>query len=78
MTAASFDQAAWLHRIGYRGSLDPTLSTLNQLVRVELPGDRFITGRAVDVEADGRLVVLDECAITHRIDTGDVVHLRPG
>ena len=53
------------------------LSTLDQLVRVELPGDRFITGRAVNVEADGRLVVLDECAITHRIDTGDVVHLRP-
>ena len=53
------------------------LGTLGQHVRVELPGDRFITGRAVDVEEGGRLVVLDECAITHRIDTGDVVHLRP-
>jgi BirA family biotin operon repressor/biotin-[acetyl-CoA-carboxylase] ligase len=53
------------------------LATLGQLVRVELPGERFITGRAVDVEPDGRLVVLDDCAITHRIDTGDVVHLRP-
>ena len=53
------------------------LSTIGQLVRVELPGDKFVTGRALDVEADGRLVVLDECAVTHRIDTGDVIHLRP-
>lgn len=57
----------------YRSSL----ATIGQLVRVELPGDRFLTGRALDVEADGRLVVLDDCAVTHRIDTGDVVHLRP-
>jgi hypothetical protein len=40
-------------------------------------GDGVLEGRAVDVEADGRLVVIDDCAITHRIDTGDVVHLRP-
>jgi BirA family biotin operon repressor/biotin-[acetyl-CoA-carboxylase] ligase len=53
------------------------LSTLGQLVRVELPGERFVTGRALDVEPDGRLVVLDDCAVTHRIDTGDVIHLRP-
>ncbi len=53
------------------------LGTIGQEVRVELPGGRFVTGRALDVEADGRLVVLDDCAITHRIDTGDVVHLRP-
>ena len=25
---------------------------------------------------DDRLEVLDECGITHRFDTGDVVHLR--
>jgi hypothetical protein len=36
-----------------------------------------VNGRAVDVERDGRLVVLDDCAVTHRIDTADVVHLRP-
>jgi len=53
------------------------LATIGQLVRIELPGERFITGRAIDVEPDGRLVVLDDCAVTHRIDTGDVVHLRP-
>lgn len=53
------------------------LATIGAPVRVELPGDRFVTGRAVDVEPDGRLVVLDECAVTHRFDTADVVHLRP-
>ena len=57
----------------YRGAL----ATIGAQVRVELPGDVTVTGRAVDVEADGRLVVLDECAVTHRFDTADVVHLRP-
>ncbi|MCU1401663.1 MAG: biotin--[acetyl-CoA-carboxylase] synthetase [Acidimicrobiales bacterium] len=53
------------------------LATIGQAVRVQLPGEQFLSGRALDVEPDGRLVVLDDCAITHRIDTGDVVHLRP-
>jgi BirA family biotin operon repressor/biotin-[acetyl-CoA-carboxylase] ligase len=51
------------------------LTTIGQWVRVELPGSEVV-GRALDVLADGRLVVLDECGITHRFDTGDVVHLR--
>ncbi len=52
------------------------LSTIGRRVRVErTQGD--VVGRAVDVEPDGRLVVVDECAITHRFDVGDVVHLRP-
>jgi BirA family biotin operon repressor/biotin-[acetyl-CoA-carboxylase] ligase len=52
------------------------LTTLGQRVRVELPtGD--IVGTATDVEGDGRLVVIDECALTHRLAIGDVVHLRP-
>jgi len=52
-----------------------SLATIGQSVRVELPTSTVV-GRAVDVLADGRLVVLDECGITHRFDTGDVVHLR--
>jgi N-hydroxyarylamine O-acetyltransferase len=32
MTASSFDQQAWLDRIGYKGSREPTLGTLNQLI----------------------------------------------
>lgn len=52
------------------------LATLGRRVRVELPVGEIV-GTAVDVEPDGRLVVLDECAITHRVAVGDVVHLRP-
>lgn len=55
------------------------LATLGTEVAVHLGTGETATvvrGRAVDVEPDGRLVVIDDCAITHRIDTGDVVHLR--
>ena len=53
-----------------------SLATLGQSVRVELTTGDCIEGRAIEVQPDGRLVVLDECAISHHIDTGDVVHLR--
>jgi len=32
MTVSSFDQQAWLNRIGYTGPLDPTLNALHQLI----------------------------------------------
>ena len=51
------------------------LETLGREVRVELPSGELV-GRAVDVDRDGRLAVVDACAITHHIDAGDVVHLR--
>lgn len=57
------------------------LGTLGRRVRVTVGDgpnpDAAIEGRAIDVDADGRLVVLDDCAISHRIDVGDVIHLRP-
>ena len=52
------------------------LSTIGKQVRCEMPDGRVIDGRAVNVEVDGRLQIIDECAVTHRIDAGDVVHLR--
>lgn len=52
------------------------LVTVGSRVRVEMPDGNDIVGRATDVEKDGRLVVIDDCAVTHRIDTADVVHLR--
>jgi BirA family biotin operon repressor/biotin-[acetyl-CoA-carboxylase] ligase len=52
------------------------LGTLRRRVRVELPAG-FLEGTAVDVEPDGRLVVVDTCAVTHRLAAGDVIHLRP-
>jgi len=51
------------------------LGTLGRHVRVELP-DGEVAGRALDVEPDGRLVVIDDCGITHRFAVGDIVHLR--
>jgi BirA family biotin operon repressor/biotin-[acetyl-CoA-carboxylase] ligase len=51
------------------------LQTIGKSVRVEL-ATSTVVGHALDVLADGRLVVLDECGITHRFDTGDVIHLR--
>jgi BirA family biotin operon repressor/biotin-[acetyl-CoA-carboxylase] ligase len=51
------------------------LATLGQPVTVEMPTGS-LTGTAVDVDRDGRLVVLDHCAVTHRVDVGDIVHLR--
>ncbi|MCY7298610.1 MAG: biotin--[acetyl-CoA-carboxylase] ligase [Ilumatobacteraceae bacterium] len=51
------------------------LGTLGRNVRIEVP-DGVVEGRALDVEADGRLVVLDDCGITHRFAVGDVIHLR--
>lgn len=53
------------------------LATLGTRVRAELPDGTDLSGRAVDVLRDGRLVIIDDCAVTHRIDTADVVHLRP-
>ena len=52
------------------------LVTLGQDVRIELPA-HAIEGRAADVDRDGRLVVVDRAGVRHRLDTGDVVHLRP-
>lgn len=51
------------------------LATLGRRVRVEL-ATSVVEGRAVDLDDDGRLVVLDECGISHHFAAGDVVHLR--
>ncbi|MCU1360815.1 MAG: biotin--[acetyl-CoA-carboxylase] synthetase [Ilumatobacteraceae bacterium] len=54
-----------------------TLGTLGRQVRVTLAGPQSdLVGRAIDVGRDGRLTVLDDCAISHHLDTGDIVHLR--
>lgn len=56
------------------------LATLGRRVRVDIVAGNssgHIDGRAVGIDAAGRLEVLDDCAVTHRIDVGDVIHLRP-
>ena len=51
------------------------LSTLNKLVRVELTNGQFVSGRAIELDPSGRLVI-EANDQKHLIDTGDVVHLR--
>ena len=53
-----------------------SLSTIGREVRIERIDGTFLEGRALDVDDDGRLVVLDSCAVTHRVEVGDVIHLR--
>ncbi len=52
------------------------LTTLGRDVRVELPSGDVLEGRAVDVDADGRLVVEDRPGSLRVVDVGDVVHAR--
>jgi BirA family transcriptional regulator, biotin operon repressor / biotin---[acetyl-CoA-carboxylase] ligase len=64
---------------GWRGVLlnyRRLCSTLGRMVRVELPGDRAVVGKAVEVTGDGRLLVEDAGALV-TVAAGDVVHLRP-
>jgi BirA family biotin operon repressor/biotin-[acetyl-CoA-carboxylase] ligase len=52
--------------------------TLGRAVRVELPGGEVLTGAAVRIDDDGRLVVDTSRAGDVALSAGDVVHLRPG
>jgi BirA family transcriptional regulator, biotin operon repressor / biotin---[acetyl-CoA-carboxylase] ligase len=51
-------------------------ATLDRDVRVDLPGDRTVEGRVVDLDQHGRLV-LETGDRTLTLSAGDVVHLRP-
>lgn len=56
----------------YRARCD----TLGREVRVDLPGGEVLLGRAVDVDAQGRLVV-EGAGGLRPVAAGDVVHVRP-
>ncbi len=57
------------------GRYRQALATLGRAVRIER-ADGVLEATATDVEPDGRLVVVDRCGMTHRIDAGDVIHVR--
>lgn len=61
---------------GLRQAYLDACATIGQRVRVSLPGGETITAQAIDVDADGRLVVSDGTG-TRSLAAGDVVHLRP-
>jgi len=52
-------------------------ATLGRLVRAELPGDRSVSGEAVAVDGDGRLVLATAEGVQQPVGAGDIVHLRP-
>ncbi|MFS8200942.1 biotin--[acetyl-CoA-carboxylase] ligase [Streptomyces sp. CWNU-52B] len=52
-------------------------ATLGREVRAELPGGKSITGEAVAVDGDGRLVLATEEGMQQPVGAGDIVHLRP-
>ncbi|QQM41170.1 biotin--[acetyl-CoA-carboxylase] ligase [Streptomyces liliifuscus] len=52
-------------------------ATLGRVVRAELPGGKSITGEAVAVDGDGRLVLATAEGVQQPVGAGDIVHLRP-
>lgn len=52
-------------------------STLGREVRAELPGGESVTGEAVAVDGDGRLVLATQQGLQRPVGAGDIVHLRP-
>ncbi|MEV6654234.1 biotin--[acetyl-CoA-carboxylase] ligase [Streptomyces sp. NPDC051219] len=51
-------------------------ATLGRTVRADLPGGRSVTGEAVAVDADGRLVLATGDGMQEPVGAGDIVHLR--
>ncbi|OEV03661.1 biotin--[acetyl-CoA-carboxylase] ligase [Streptomyces oceani] len=51
-------------------------ATLGRRVRAELPGDESLTGEAVALDGDGRLVLASGDGVQRPIGAGDIVHLR--
>ncbi|NED92870.1 biotin--[acetyl-CoA-carboxylase] ligase [Streptomyces sp. SID11233] len=51
-------------------------ATLGRTVRAQLPGDRTLTGEAVAIDGDGRLVLSAGDGLQEPVSAGDIVHLR--
>ncbi len=61
---------------GARDEYRRLCGTLDRQVRVQLPGGGELHGTAVDVDADGRLLVAAAGAAAVPVAAGDVVHVR--
>ena len=67
--------ARWADGEDLRAAYVGQCTTLGREVRVTVPGGEVV-GRAVDVDADGQLVVRTDAGEQH-LGAGDVVHVRP-
>jgi BirA family biotin operon repressor/biotin-[acetyl-CoA-carboxylase] ligase len=51
-------------------------ATLGRTVRAELPGGDHLTGEAVGIDRDGRLMLATRDGVQHAVGAGDIIHLR--
>jgi len=63
-------------RSGLRAGYTELSGTIGRRVRVELPGGQVLSGPAVGVDPDGRLLVRVSPGTVVPVAVGDVVHLR--
>jgi BirA family biotin operon repressor/biotin-[acetyl-CoA-carboxylase] ligase len=63
-------------RSGLRPEYTRLCATIGRAVRAELPGGQALSGSAVGVDSDGRLLVLLSSGSEVAVAAGDVVHLR--
>lgn len=73
---AALDETGDAISSGLHAAATTRCVTLGLDVRVSLPGDRTIEGRAVRLDEDGRLVVVGDAG-EQSVAAGDVVHVRP-
>ncbi|MFC4554121.1 biotin--[acetyl-CoA-carboxylase] ligase [Georgenia faecalis] len=59
-----------------RAQVRACCTTIGAQVRVDVPGGRGVEGRAVDLDADGALVVAEVGGARRAVLAGDVRHLR--
>lgn len=52
-------------------------ATLGRVVRADLPGGRSLTGEAVAIDGDGRLVLATAEGVQEPVGAADIVHVRP-
>lgn len=52
-------------------------ATLGTDVRAHLPGEKVLTGKAVDVDNEGELLLRSADGVRHTVRAGEIVHLRP-
>jgi BirA family transcriptional regulator, biotin operon repressor / biotin---[acetyl-CoA-carboxylase] ligase len=68
--------AAWESGADQSADYRAVCRTLARLVRVDVPAGAPVTGTAVDVDADGRLLVETGDGGARAVAAGDVVHVR--
>jgi BirA family biotin operon repressor/biotin-[acetyl-CoA-carboxylase] ligase len=63
-------------RCGLAAAYRAACATLDRPVRAQLPGGGTVSGQAIDLDPEGRLIVRTADGASTPIGAGDVVHLR--